>query len=134
MAGGMGKTTQTLIQRLRREFPGYFAVVSMARSAHAIEEEAKRRKDAGEGWVGLLIQASNIHKEVAKYTNPQLKAVDISSAGDGLTFNFSIGQQEGVAMQQQAAEKVIDSVEEVAEYDTNDMSLMHESNKIKDLA
>ena len=120
MAGGLGKTTQTLIQRLRREFPGYYAVVSMARSAHAIEEEALQRKEKGEGWVGLLIQAANIHKEVAKYTNPQLKAVDVSSAGEGLTFNFSIGQQDKAnALQQQATNAVIDVVNEVEEVSDN---------------
>ena len=33
------------------------------------------------------------NKEVAKYMHPQLKAVDLTSAGEGITFNFSIGQQ-----------------------------------------
>jgi hypothetical protein len=117
MAGvkGMRKGNQRelLTQRLRREFPGYFAVVKVARAAHEIEEEAFRRKEAGEGWIGLLMQSAKLHTEVAKYQTPQLKAVDLSSAGEGLSFSLNIGKQsDSKAIKQ---EKVIDVVNEVVE-------------------
>lgn len=75
-AGALSKPKQGLLARLRREFPNYHPVVELARIANDLENDVTTRKDA--------------HKEVAKYVTPQLKAVDISSGGAPLVFNFSI--------------------------------------------
>jgi len=77
--GSKTQPKRQLVQLLEEYFPGYNAVVSMAKLAN--DEGASRA------------ERFNANKEVAKYMHPQLKAVDITSAGEGITFNFSIGQQ-----------------------------------------
>lgn len=44
--------------------------------------------------VELLKDAANIHGQVAKYTDHQLRAIDVTSNGDAVTFNFSISKKE----------------------------------------
>lgn len=60
-----------LMQILHDKFPGYNPVAAMAEMAND-----KKLDD------NLRLQA---HKEVAKYTFPQLKAIEVS-AGNGATF------------------------------------------------
>ena len=76
---GVSRPKRQLIQLLEEKFPGYNAVVSMAKLANDTSATNAERFAA--------------NKEVAKYMHPQLKAVDLTSAGEGITFNFSIGQQ-----------------------------------------
>ena len=116
MAGKKGMSnvkSATLIQRLRREFPGYHAVVEMTRNAMHLQQEAFRRKEEGEAWTTLLKEATDVHSQVAKYIAPQLKAVDITSGGEGIVFNFNIGQQQPKAVVNQEPDVIEHQADDV---------------------
>jgi len=78
--GGHTRPKRRILQILEEQFPEYNSVVEMARMAQDESNDLALRLTA--------------NKEVAKYCFPQLKAVDLTSAGEGITFNFSIGQQQ----------------------------------------
>ena len=69
--GRPNKNKVGLLARLKREFPNYHPLVEMARVANDEDADPQMR--------------FNANKEVAKYTTPQLKAVEHSGSIDGHT-------------------------------------------------
>lgn len=74
--GATSKAKNTLLARLRRDFPNYHPIIELARIGNDPENDVATR--------------ANAHKEVAKYVTPQLKALDVTSGGNPISFNFSI--------------------------------------------
>lgn len=74
--GSPNKSKNTLLARLRRDFPNYHPIIELARIGNDPENDVATR--------------ANAHKEVAKYVTPQLKALDVTSGGNPISFNFSI--------------------------------------------
>ena len=77
---------RALIALLQDQFPDYQPVVEMAIKAHRISEIADQRP--GDGMAQM--DAVNAHEKVAKYVTPQLKAVDVTSGGEQITFGFQL--------------------------------------------
>ena len=69
--GVRNKTKQELIEILQKNYPGYEAVLEMAKLAHHLTDLAKQKGAS----VDLLKDASAAHDRVAKYTTPQIKAI-----------------------------------------------------------
>lgn len=67
--GSPNKPKRALQTRLEQLFPDYHPVVEMARIANNPETDIKLRAD--------------MNKEVAKYVEPQRKAVEVSGDGGG---------------------------------------------------
>lgn len=88
---GVARSKQTLVQVLRREFPGYHGVVQTVRTAMRLEAESVRREQAGEAWVDLAKESASLHLKAWEFCQPKLKAVDLSSNGEKVQFNFAIG-------------------------------------------
>ncbi len=68
VAGTLNKRKSVLLARLQEQFPNYHPILELARIANDQEVDVSIRKDA--------------HKEVAKYVEPQLKAIE-HTGGDG---------------------------------------------------
>jgi hypothetical protein len=66
--GVPNKDKRTLIERLRAEYPGYHPVIAMARIAHDPKSDRATQFAA--------------HKEIARYIEPQRKAVEVTGAPD----------------------------------------------------
>ena len=75
--GSRNKITQGVQDLLAEKFPGYDPVIAMASIAHDPESDPQ--------------MVFNAHKEVAKYTRPQLKAVDLTSTGGGIHLTWDTG-------------------------------------------
>lgn len=80
--GGRAKGTpnrkpQELLDMIQAEFPNYHPLLALAGIAN------------GNGKDDLKLQA---HKEICKYINPQLRAVDLSSS-EGFDINVTIGEK-----------------------------------------
>lgn len=93
------RTKRALQSLLDEKFPGYNAVISMVQTAQLLEKEAfeemKIAIEEGDelmptGSINLLKEAAAIHEKVARFTTPQLKAVDITSGGERVSFSFGI--------------------------------------------
>lgn len=65
--GSLNKNKQALIALLEAKYPGYHPVVEMAKIAHETDDP---------------VLSANMHKEVAQYVAPKLKAVEISGNSD----------------------------------------------------
>ena len=79
--GGRTKNTpnkerKQLVDLLAEQYPGYDPVISMAHIANDENND-----------IGLRLQAN---KEVAKYTHPQLKAIEHSGEVDTGTIDISL--------------------------------------------
>jgi len=83
-----------MMHRLRREFPEYDAVIHMARIANDEENDTLTRFNAS--------------KEVAQYIYPKLRSMDMTTNGEGVQFNFSIGQQGQPILQVDNSKEVIE--------------------------
>ena len=77
---------RALISLLEDRFPGYQPVMEMAEKARRISEIADQRPSDALAQM----DAVNAHEKVAKYVSPQLKAVDLSSGGEQISFGFSL--------------------------------------------
>ena len=63
-AGTPNKPKRALLKLLQEQFPDYHPVVEMAKIAHDLDNDISLR--------------SSMHKEVAQYVTPKLKAVEVS--------------------------------------------------------
>ena len=77
---------QNLISLLNEYYPGYQPVVEMCHKAQRLSEIADRRPNDSIAQM----DAVNAHEKVAKYVTPQLKAMDITSGGEQITFGFQL--------------------------------------------
>jgi hypothetical protein len=76
--GTINKANRALNELMAEKFPGYDPIVAMAEIANDDKNDIEIRLTA--------------HKEVAKYTRPQLKSVE--HTGDkAITFNIGFGKQ-----------------------------------------
>ena len=66
--GSRNKPKRALLALLQEQYPNYHPVLEMARIAHDTEDESIR---------------ANMHKEVAKYVEPMLKAVEVTGDEGG---------------------------------------------------
>ena len=84
-----GKRTprkRALILLLEDKFPNYQPVLAMAAKALVIDKLADQRPND----VMAQMDAVNAHEKVAKYVSPQLKAVDLTSGGEQISFGFQL--------------------------------------------
>ena len=77
---------QNLISLLNEYYPGYQPVVEMCHKAQRLSEIADNRPNDSIAQM----DAVNAHEKVAKYVTPQLKAMDITSGGEQITFGFQL--------------------------------------------
>ncbi len=64
-AGVPNKPKRQLLALLREKYPGYHPILEMARIAHETDD--------------VHLEA-NMHKEIAQYVTPKLKAVEVSGS------------------------------------------------------
>lgn len=74
-AGVPNKPKRRLLQLLQEKYPGYHPVLEMAKIANTTDDQQL---------------AANMHKEVAKYVEPALKAIEHTGEGGGPLFNFAL--------------------------------------------
>lgn len=81
--GSPDKRKTALIALLQQKYPGYQPVIEIAEAAHRLTSLAKAADEAEE--IEVRVQAGTLwkdagaqHDRVAKYTTPQLKAVEIT--------------------------------------------------------
>jgi hypothetical protein len=75
--GSPNKNKQALLNLLQSQYPDYHPVLEMAKIAH--DENAN-----------LALRAS-MHKEIAQYVTPKLKAVDINLEADARPSYYIVG-------------------------------------------
>lgn len=68
-AGSTNKRKSVLLARLQRDFPNYHPILELTKIANDPEADIKDRLHA--------------NKEVAKYVEPQLKAIEHTGMSDG---------------------------------------------------
>ena len=77
---------RALVALLEDRFPNYQPVIEMAAKAHRLSEIADQRPSDSMAQM----DAVNAHEKVAKYVTPQLKAIDVTSGGEQISFGFQL--------------------------------------------
>jgi hypothetical protein len=89
---GTGKPVRALVALIESNYPNYDAILRMV--GHAIQLSViadDRPKDSM-----AQLDALTGHDKVAKYVQPQLKAVDLTTSGDQISFAFSVNLMQSV--------------------------------------
>lgn len=83
---GPAKAKRALAKLIEEYYPNYSPLLDMVGHAKQLSEIAKARpKDSM-----AQLDAVTGHDKIAKYLIPQLKAVDLTSGGEQITFGFQM--------------------------------------------